>query len=355
MKKYFFADVFAMLTFALLNLSCYSIIYKASLPALNDGKYDSQFPYFDASEKLKEIGETVKLVSCMAVYDDYIFPEESNIKLSAVNKFVLRTKTVKVSQTEHTVAGSGTIIYSQPGKIALLTCAHLVDFPDTVVTYFADQKGIASPFVQSISIKIKQFNFVPELPGFGEVNILLSDSDIDLAILGKTIDKKSTAVFPVFNYPNGSAKELEWGSFIYSMGYPFNYKMLTSGIVSKSYKEKDGTFLINTVVNRGFSGGIVLGIRDGVPNFELVGIILSIISENKYYLKPKFSIDSIKYNINSRYLGDVYIGKLSEIRYGLTRVLPIETILDFLKNNKSILDSQGYNLDTFLYHQKEMN
>ena len=45
-------------------------------------------------------------------------------------------------------------------------------------------------------------------------------------------------------------------------------------------------FLVDAVFNRGYSGGIVLAIRDGVPNFELVGLVKSVPAEYEYVMKP---------------------------------------------------------------------
>ena len=64
------------------------------------------------------------------------------------------------------------------------------------------------------------------------------------------------------------------------------HKMITRGIVSNTRDDKSDSFLIDALFNRGFSGGIILAIRDGVPNFELVGMAKSVSAKNEYLLTP---------------------------------------------------------------------
>ncbi|MCK7529466.1 MAG: hypothetical protein MZV64_73895 [Ignavibacteriales bacterium] len=49
--------------------------------------------------------------------------------------------------------------------------------------------------------------------------------------------------------------------------------MVTKAIVSNPSRDESGSFLVDAVVNNGMSGGLVLAIKDGVPNFEMVGMI----------------------------------------------------------------------------------
>ena len=71
------------------------------------------------------------------------------------------------------------------------------------------------------------------------------------------------------------------------MGFPMNYKMVSNAIVSSPNYDGKGGFLIDAVVNKGFSGGVVLAIKDGIPNFELVGIIRAVPEENEYLLRTR--------------------------------------------------------------------
>ena len=46
-------------------------------------------------------------------------------------------------------------------------------------------------------------------------------------------------------------------------------------------------FMVDAMFSRGFSGGIVLAIRDGVPNFELVGMIKLVSAHSSFVLTPE--------------------------------------------------------------------
>ena len=69
-------------------------------------------------------------------------------------------------------------------------------------------------------------------------------------------------------------------------GYPSGHKMVTKAIVSSPNKDRKGSFLLDAVLTPGFSGGIALAVRDGVPNFELVGLVQLVSGRTTYALGP---------------------------------------------------------------------
>ncbi|MBI1936547.1 MAG: trypsin-like peptidase domain-containing protein [Ignavibacteriales bacterium] len=278
--------------------SCTST-YETIYPTLNDGKYDSEFPYKNSSTQLEEISTTIKLIN------------------------------------------TATIIYESQGMIALLTVAHVVSFPDTIISYFVDKDGSFTDNVQSISIKTHQSNYVPDLPGDGKLDILLIDKTLDIALLGRKFSPTETIGIPVFRYPWGKSTDLEWGSFVYVFGFPMNNKMISKGIVSNPQKDRH-SFLIDAVFNRGYSGGIVLAIRDGVPNFELVGLVKSVPADYQYSLHPLTKKGDFDFNPMLPYKGEVYVEREQIIRTGITRVIGIEAVTDFLRDNKDYLTGKGY-------------
>ena len=89
------------------------------------------------------------------------------------------------------------------------------------------------------------------------MEVLAIDRKSDIAILGKEIEGEKPNNIKVFPYLMGDSKELEWGSFVYIMGFPLGHAMITRGIVSDPYKIRKGSFLIDAVFNQGFSGGPV--------------------------------------------------------------------------------------------------
>ncbi len=328
----------------LLLFSC-STSYKNVFPTLNDGKYDSEFPYMAASKQLEEISNTIERINCIAFYNSYQLKDGSKIKKSDLNEETIDKNLKGNIFYERTSSGTATILSNENGYVALLTAAHIVSFPDTVITYFSNANGIYTDYVESISIKQSQKNYIAGFPNGSEVNILLSNDDIDVAILGNKYKPSFSISLHVFNYPNGNAKELDWGNFVYFFGYPLNYKMISKGIVSSPSYDKDGGFLIDGVVNRGFSGGIVLAVRDGVPNFELIGIIQWMPEETFSVLTPPKSL--INYNKLIPYNGSEYVDQLRLYKYGITKVIPVNVIENFIRKNENFLIQKGYDLKNF--------
>ena len=156
----------------------------------------------------------------------------------------------------------------------------------------------------------------------------------------------------VFRYPFGAARELEWGSFVYLFGYPSGYKMVTKGIVSSPRKDRFDTFLIDAVFSRGFSGGIALAIRDGVPNFELVGMVKLVSARTSYVLVPEKDDGVVEYDPTVPYDGQIFVERKTEIEYGVTQAISVEMIRDFLESHRASLKAQGYDLSPTIWERK---
>jgi hypothetical protein len=280
------------------------------------------------------------MLNVLCFYTSYFFDESSKITAADLRKPATFEKANNKTNFHQPASGTATIIHSIPGEVLLLTCAHIVDFPDTIATYFSDESGNKSRYVESVSIQTEQSCFIPDFPEGGKVDVISVDTQKDLAIVGKRFMLTPYLNFPALNYPKGKAKELEWGSFVYAFGYPLGQKMISKGIVSSPDLDGEGTFLIDAVSNQGFSGGIVLAIRDGVPNFELVGLVRSVPAETEFILRPENEKES--FNPALPYKGEVYIERRRTIKYGVTRVIPIEIIEGFLEDSYDTIEDRGY-------------
>ena len=100
-------------------------------PTLNDGRYDSEFPYRNASEQLEEISKSVKMLNYISYYKAYLFSENQKVSLSDINKKILKNNSIDEVYFNESVSGTATIIYYDDLKVGLLTCAHIGDYPDT--------------------------------------------------------------------------------------------------------------------------------------------------------------------------------------------------------------------------------
>ena len=324
------------------TLSCSSTsVYDKIYPALSDGTYDSEFPYRNSSVQLEEISGSIRLINSIAFYDSYIFDASSKFAASSVSRINFDKAAIEQISFNRSASGTATIIMEDQGTVALLTVAHIVSFPDTIISHFINPDGSFSPFVQSVSIKTKQTNYIPDFPDNGEVDILLLDKTRDVALLGRHFQHNKTATIPVFKYPWGKSSELEWGSFVYVFGFPMNYKMISKALVSSPNKEKH-SFLIDAVFNRGYSGGIVLAIRDGVPNFELVGLVRSVPAEFQHTLRPLTKEQDFDFNPMLPYKGETYVDREQVLRTGITKVIGIEVMKEFIIAHKEELIQKGY-------------
>ena len=208
-----------LLSLILTFTSCQKATFNTVYPTLSDGRYDSEFPYRNCSSELEDISKSVKKLYCLVEYDRYDFSE----KVELIEKNLVNNSFKKLafnkSVFSESVHGSATIIFKNYGNVLVLTCAHIVDYPDTIISYFVDKKNQNTELIQSVSIKKKQLNFIRDLPGDGVLNIVAADKDLDVAFLGNTFDELSESI-KVFSYPTGKADKLEWGSFVYIMGFP---------------------------------------------------------------------------------------------------------------------------------------
>ncbi len=335
-----------------ISLSCSTASYREVYPILTDGKYDSEFPYRGCSAQLEQISESVRMISCIAYYKSYNFPLEAKLHLRDIQSPFFKEKAEKEVYLNRSASGSATVIYYEKNRIALLTCAHVVQFADTIISYFRGEDRKPTPFIQSVAIKDRQSNYAAAVQGARDLEILALDAENDMAIMGQKLELPLSPIHvPVFNYPLGKAKELEWGAFVYLFGYPAGYRVVTKGIVSNPNRDKYGSFLTDAVFNKGFSGGIILAIRDGVPNFELVGMVKLVPGYQQFYMSPLKEGEWVEFDTDTPYKGDLYVGTRTDIIYGVAPAISAEMIADFIKSQQSQLLEKGYDLGSFLSKQ----
>ncbi len=335
--------IFPLVLISLMFNSC-STTLETVYPTLNDGKYDSEFPYKSSSPELEKISESVQRINCTVFYKIYKFAPEDKIRYSMLNDDILSSKTDSVEYGNNSLSGTGFTVSSENGAIALITCAHIVNFPDTIAAYRTDKNGMTTPYIETLSIKDKENIYVAGFPEGSEVELLAKDDEADIALLGRKYSAQTGFRIPVFPYPAGYSKQLEWGTFVYLFGYPINYQMVTKAIVSSPNRDSQGAFLVDAVVNPGFSGGLVLAIRDGVPHFEMVGMVQWVPEDEEVFLAPLKLSGGKKYNTLIPYDGEIFPKVHKSIKYGITKIIPIEAIKDFLHKNRVRLKSEGYEI-----------
>lgn len=307
-----------------------------------DNRYDSEFPNKSIAKELDFVSGTVKKLDCLAFYMSYVFPPDNQIDEKKLTEEILRKQSISSGVVNEAVSGTACVIYYDGGRVGLLTCAHVVDFPDTIIARYQNGEGP----IELISIKIKQQNFVKDLPAGDDIEVLATDMKQDIALLGKKLEEQGEFV-STLNYPVGNSRDMDWGSVVYVMGYPVGQLMVTRAIVSNPDKARKGRrFLTDALYNRGISGSPVLAIRDGVPNFELIGMASSASASQVYYVKPgKVAPEFL--NPDEPYTGQLYADHYKDVKYGVTFNVSIESITGFLHKNNSLLSKKGYSAELF--------
>ncbi|MEL6821625.1 MAG: serine protease [Calditrichota bacterium] len=311
-----------------------------------DGKYDIGYPLDYKPEVIENLMESVQLLNAHAYYDEYQFSREDEVRPGTITEELLKSKRDTRSVFQDFSVGSATYIYHQNLRVALLTCAHVVDFADTLYHFYPSDNP-QTAFLSGVSIKKRQTNRLVNVRHDADYELIAVDRENDIAIMGGRLDEPPLLPLPVLRKPRGSAKELNWGNFVYMIGYPAGKKMITSGIISSPNRNAEHNFLVDGMFNRGFSGGIVLALRDGLPNFELVGILSSVAAEEEIIIGPPAGTDYENYPAHRPYRGNLYFRERKLIKYGVTFGVSIESIQKLMKKNREVFRNIGYDYGAF--------
>ena len=210
--------------------------------SISDNKYDSEFPSISVSKELKYISKTVKKLDILVFYATYYFPPNSGITVERINDSIIDTYSYSKTIAHESVSGTASVIYNQNSLVGLLTCAHVVDFPDSIYSYYDSDENQ----VMTLSIKIKQQNHISGFSTGEHIDLVAINKSKDIAILSKKIDVQDYDYISTLNYPRGNIKDLQWGSIVYIMGYPLGSLMVTRAIASITDKMKSTQPRLNT-------------------------------------------------------------------------------------------------------------
>jgi S1-C subfamily serine protease len=326
--------------------SC-SSTQQTATSAVKDGKYDGLTSAASEADELKEIFESIKILNCVAYYDKYNFSLNDQIQAEQISDIDLAEYGHVKSYFNDKASGTATIVTKSMSKVLLLTSAHVLNFPHTIVTYYYDSFGNKTNYVENLSVKIKQDNYIADFPQSSKIEILAIDKKRDLALIGSDVKIENIAKYKSLQCKLGNSDDLEWGNLVYIFGYPMNRKMVSRGIISLIESDKNNVFLTDAVFNKGMSGGIVLALRDGIPNFELVGIVRSTAAESNIILKPEGISDDSPDIPPGPYSGNIFVNRELEIKYGITKIVAVNSIKEFFDENKLMLRNKGYSTQYF--------
>jgi S1-C subfamily serine protease len=308
--------------------------------AESDNSYASGFPDKNIYDQLDKVSKTIKRIECLTFYKSYVLSENNPLKKGMSTKENLKKYAVADEITHASVSGTATIIYYNGERVGILTCAHVVDFADTLYNWEDEEQTK----LYSVAIKLRQKIYVSGLPSGGDIKIVAMDKKNDIVLLKKELDPQHEKP-QVFNIQRGKPEDLEWGTLVYIMGYPTGELMITRAIVSNPGKIKRGTFLTDAVYNRGISGAPVFAYRKNTKDFEWVGMAKSSSVDKFYYLKPDKEHEDAG-STGQLYTGSEYVGQYTRIKYGVAHSITVDAIVKFLKSHRQELEKEGIDLQT---------
>ena len=129
-------SVTSFLVITLILGACMNREFRAYQKSLRDGRYDSEFPSRNASPEIGAIAQSVKKIYSVSYYTTWQFNRDSRVLNHHLRSGTFARMPVGTISTQETVFGTATVITAATGKVAVLTCAHVVASPDTLVSWY---------------------------------------------------------------------------------------------------------------------------------------------------------------------------------------------------------------------------
>lgn len=318
-------------------------------PSVSD-HYTSSFPRQDVTEELKKAQQSVVRIFSTAFYDNYSF-DEQYITLDDIKTNDPKDISADYFSSEESSAGTSIILDQNDTNSLLITCEHTVSYPDTAITYYEGEEVPPQTYIESISIKRRQNNLVFLGQNLASYEVISTDKRLDLALinlefgLDKNLDqhKLMTKI--------GDSDALQLGSFLYILGFPKGYPMITKGLASSSESWNDRFFITDATFNPGISGGLILASKDNFNSFEWIGMASSSSATRENVLVPRPVSD--EYSRATRpYSDSVFVQRQTRINYGITQAVPANKIKEFLRDNQEVISRNNFSIEESLITEK---
>lgn len=292
----------------------------------------------DRLRAYEEIGRSVLQITSTAYYENYYYAPPQTFSAALRQETLLKNKDYSTSS----VAGTGLIIYKNPSKILLLTCHHIVEFVDTLKTYYLDTDKKPTRFLESLSIQYDQNVFVTHMSGTRSVGkIIVTDRQNDIALI-ESVPAENQMAEMQFQGRFDTDKSIRLGKEVYLLGFPKGNFMITSGLASPTSSRKK--FVIDTPFNQGFSGGVVVAFSEDYSSYTYLGMANSSAYSSDFILAPPNEPAVIEKYQNVPYEGEAYLKELNFINYGISFAIKSNVILEFLESNADVLERLGYRM-----------
>jgi hypothetical protein len=340
----------ALLPGALVAFVALSAAACASAPVDDPGRsdgYRTAFPHTDMSESLARGFQSVKPIGVTTTYDVHLFAEEDAPTAVDLERGDVIPRAFSTLLTSETRGATAVVVSRSRRAVMLLTAGHAVHRPDTIVEYFGPVRpgapAGAEPGrrIRSLSIKSGQTNWVTGLPGVRTFEVLAGDQDEDIAVIGFE-HREEDDLDEAFPMPvqTGDPTRLVPGSFVYILGYPSGFRMVSRGIATPM-EDGGGSFVIDGNWNEGVSGGAVLALRGNSGTLEWVGMARAAAARREQqFVPPEAAIE--QHDPAVPYDGPIFLQEILRIQYGITLSVPMTAIRRFMEDNRARLRERGY-------------
>lgn len=306
-------------------------------PAEYESYYAGVAGIYSVHDQIESGFRSVRRIQNNAIYRSYFFPVGAEIREADLREMILEDFELETSVDTHSNAGTATVIFNNSRQALLLTAAHTVSQPDTLLHFMEGSDGNLEEWIEAVSVKVSENRFVITDNGIVSLEIVGVDLNKDLALLITSAGFGNRDRLQVLELPAGDFEKIEWGSQIVALGYPRGIQMISSGVISRT-SHPHRTLLADLNINRGFSGGIVSSVNTETGNLEWIGMITSAMGENLTYITPEKAARA-DYDPDIVYRGDLYIGNHRLIHYGIGYGVHIEDIKEFVQMQAPALEA----------------
>src|SRR5690625_774269 len=150
--------------------------------------YTTAFPHRDVSSHLRDAQKAIIRIISTSHYTTYVF-EKPEIRLADIQTNKLQDLTSQQYSNDESTAGTSIILdINNKGNTLLITCAHAVNSPDTLISYFFDERNSPGTFIETVSIKKRQTNLLFTPSELSNFEVIAENRLSDLALLSASLN-----------------------------------------------------------------------------------------------------------------------------------------------------------------------
>jgi hypothetical protein len=309
--------------------------------------YQTAFPVQDTSRDLERAFRSLKRVAYTAEYETFLFSPAAGVTEADLEDPAVLERAEDRFLELDSKAGTAVIVARAESNMALLTNEHVVTFPEVRILHL-DEDAVRLPRSQrrvaSVSIRRGAWGVLADNPELGTFTVLVRDPLNDLAVLEVRLPEwVPPDAFPRLGLEPGDPARLSWGSFVYVLGYPSGYAMVTRAIVSDPDRDLQGGFLTDGLWNEGISGGTILAVRGDTGALEWVGVARAGAGTREVRLQPA-AFEFLEEEEGVLYDGPIFAESALRIQYGITLSVPMTAVRSFVDEHRTLLQQRGHSL-----------